>query len=121
MEAKIPLRTLVLKRLLEAGRPLAAFEFGFMGISENNLCTRLSEYQREGLIVGEYRPHSAYKHWRLAKDGEVVKPARKPRPISIPVVGVKETLCQGMQILTVSVPQSLSGKKFSYHVEAREA
>ena len=108
----------IMARLANSDRPLAIHDFQIPGVSQNSLGSRLPELANAGLVVGEDHP-SGYKVWRLPMDGEVVRPEKKPRPISIPVVGVKDTLCPGMQILTVSVPQSLSGKKFSYHVEAR--
>jgi len=117
--------------LAESTRELSSFEVAAIsrndgrwgnGWSENTMASRLSDLQGNGIARGDYRPETGkkYKFWRLAKDGEIVK-TFKPRPISIPVVGVKDTLCPGMQILTVSVPSALAGKRIAYRVEARTA
>lgn len=111
-------KTRILARLREAGEPLAVHELKIMGISDNAAATRLSELQASGLVVGEYRPHSAYKHWRLAKDGEVVK-VSKPKPIPAAVVGVEETISDGFKRLTVSIPPTLAGKEIIWDVAAR--
>ena len=46
---------LILKRLEQAGRPLAVHELGIYGVSDNAAATRLSELAGEGKVAGTYR------------------------------------------------------------------
>lgn len=59
-------KELILKRLKEAGQPLAIHELCLMGYSENNLATRISELAADGLIVGSFRPGTHFKEWKPA-------------------------------------------------------
>lgn len=106
----------VLVQMDEAGKPLAVHEFDWnaLCISENNLATRLSEWAKRGLVVGNWRKGAGYKEWVPGK-GEV--PARKPKPIPAAVVGARDAL-PGFQVLTVSIPPSLEGRRISWRVEA---
>jgi DNA-binding HxlR family transcriptional regulator len=56
----------ILKALALSSRPLAVHEFDFDDISQNSIATRLSELQKAGLVVGEYKPGRPYKVWKLA-------------------------------------------------------
>ena len=60
-------KDLIVKRLEEAGTALAAHEMHIVGYSENNICTRLSELAREGIVKGHYRVGDHCKEWRLVK------------------------------------------------------
>ena len=58
-------KELILQVLASSDRPLAAHEMHIIGYSENNICTRLSEYARAGLVEGSYRKGKSFKEWRL--------------------------------------------------------
>jgi hypothetical protein len=64
---ELPLKEKVVRRLQFSPRPLAVHEFGIPGVSDNNLATRLSEYAREGIVVGKNRMGCSYKEWMLAR------------------------------------------------------
>lgn len=55
----------ILKRLKDAGRPLACHELQIIGVSENAAATRLSELANLGLVVGTRRKDKAFKEWRV--------------------------------------------------------
>ena len=59
-------KDLVVKRLKESPRPLAIHELNIEGYNENNLATRCSELAAEGVIVGEVRPGTHFKQWKMA-------------------------------------------------------
>ena len=106
MAGKTTQKTLILRRLAEAGSPLAVHELGLIGVSENGAATRLSELQASGLVVGEYAENKAYKHWRLRRkdepftgNGTTAEKHRDSR--SIKVVGSRPGLVEGFWILTV--------------------
>ena len=63
-------KDLIVKRLEEASEPLATHELHIIGYSENNIATRLSELQSEGIVKGHYRLGAHYKEWYLAKKPE---------------------------------------------------
>ena len=60
-------KTAILERLKESPNPLASHELKIFGYSENNICTRLSELQKAGLVIGTYRKGTHYKEWSLLR------------------------------------------------------
>jgi hypothetical protein len=55
----------ILRRLREAGKPLAVHEFAIVGYSENCLATRCPEMAKDGIIVGIVRPGKNFKEWSI--------------------------------------------------------
>lgn len=51
--------------LAASPKPMASHEFPFNGHSPNAIATRLSELQRDGIVVGHYPPGKPYKVWAL--------------------------------------------------------
>ena len=61
------LKDRVLWHLERAKKPLAVHELRDLigNVNENNLATRLSEYAKEGLVIGKQAEGKMYKVWEL--------------------------------------------------------
>lgn len=55
----------IIKRLVEARRPLAVHEFDIPGHSENSIASRLPEMAKIKIVEGRRRRGCAYKEWSL--------------------------------------------------------
>ena len=55
----------ILQVLAATERALAVHEFELIGVSENNIATRLSEMAKAGLVIGTRRPGQAFKEWQI--------------------------------------------------------
>jgi len=60
-------KELILQTLAMSDKPLAAHEMKIIGYSENNICTRLPELAKAGLVEGTYSKGTSYKEWYLKK------------------------------------------------------
>lgn len=63
---------------LSADRWVAAHELCLVAISQNSICTRLSELAAAGLVEGRVREGKNFKEWSIAtkKAAPVVNPER---------------------------------------------
>jgi len=58
-------RDLIVKRLFEAGEPLALHSLHIEGVSETAASARLREMKREGLVVSIPVPGKKFTAWTL--------------------------------------------------------
>ncbi len=58
-------KDLIIDRLLSCGEYLAVHEMKIIGYSENNICTRVSELAKSGIIEGRYRKGFNFKEWKI--------------------------------------------------------
>jgi len=65
-----PAKSLILSRLEEAGKPLAAHELQIWSVSDNAAATRLNELEREGKLKSHYRPGKRFKEWWIVRAEE---------------------------------------------------
>lgn len=65
MKIKRNAKQIIIECLRESTKPLAVHELPMTGYSQNNLATRLSELAREGVVKGQFRPHTSFKEWTL--------------------------------------------------------
>ena len=63
------LRERVIWYLERQTKPIPAHELrDLLGdVNDNNLCSRLCEFARDGLVIGEKAEGKAYKVWRIVR------------------------------------------------------
>ena len=56
-------KELILQRIDNSPTMLAVHEFDIEGYSQNNIATRLNEFERAGILESHYREHKPFKEW----------------------------------------------------------